>query len=82
VSRKPDGLPRDGPLPTDLATFAKELAAEFFERMKVFGKKFGGCVYPLVADKSASGGRQAPDSSSKSNTPYTVPEFTGGEVLR
>ena len=40
-----NGLPRDGPIPTDLATFAKELATEFFERMKVFGEKFGGSVY-------------------------------------
>ena len=28
-----------------MKTFAKELAAEFFERMKVFGEKFGGSVY-------------------------------------
>jgi hypothetical protein len=40
-----NGLPRDGPIPTDLATFAKGLAAEFFERLKVFGEKFGGGVY-------------------------------------
>jgi hypothetical protein len=40
-----DGLPRDGPTPTDLATFAKGLAAEFFERMKVFGEKFDSSVY-------------------------------------
>jgi len=40
-----DGLPRDGPIPTDLATFAKGLAAEFFERMKVFGEKFDSSVY-------------------------------------
>jgi hypothetical protein len=42
---KLDGLPRDGPIPTDLATFAEGLAAEFFERMKVFGEKFDSSVF-------------------------------------
>jgi len=42
---KVNGLPRDGPIATDLATFAKGLAAEFFERMKVFGEKFDSSVY-------------------------------------
>ena len=40
-----DSLPRDGPIPTDLAAFAKGLAAEFFERMKVFGEKFDSSVF-------------------------------------
>jgi hypothetical protein len=37
--------PRAGPTTTDLATFAKGLAAEFLERMKAFGEKFGGSVF-------------------------------------
>jgi hypothetical protein len=40
-----DCLPRDGPIATDLATFAKDLAAEFLERMKVFGERFDSSVY-------------------------------------
>jgi len=40
-----DSLPRAGPISTDLATFAKGLAAEFFDRMKVFGEKFDSSVY-------------------------------------
>ncbi len=42
---KLDSLPRDGPIPTDLAAFAEGLAAEFFERMKVFGEKFDSSVF-------------------------------------
>jgi len=42
---KLDGLPRDGPLPTDLAAFAEGLAAEFLQRMKVFGEKFDSSVF-------------------------------------
>jgi hypothetical protein len=34
-----DSSPRAGPIQTDLAEFAKALAAELFERMKVFGEK-------------------------------------------
>lgn len=40
-----DSSPRDGPMPTDLTEFAKGLAAEFFERMKVFGEKFDSSVF-------------------------------------
>jgi hypothetical protein len=40
-----NGLPRDGPMATDMATFAKGLAAEFLERMKVFGEKFDSAVF-------------------------------------
>ena len=40
-----NGMPRDGPVATDLATFAQDLAAEFFERMQVFGEKFDSSVY-------------------------------------
>jgi len=40
-----NGSPRDGPITTDLATFAKGLAAAFFERMKVFGEKFDTSVF-------------------------------------
>jgi len=40
-----DSLPRDGPLPTDLATFAQGLAAEFLQRMKAFGEKFDSSVF-------------------------------------
>jgi len=36
----------------------------------------------LVAEMTASGGRQAPDFSTKSNVPHAVLEFTGGEVFR
>ena len=42
---KLDGLPRDGPIPTDLAAFADGLAAEFLQRMKVFGEKFDSAVF-------------------------------------
>jgi hypothetical protein len=38
-------FPRDGPVATDLAVFAKDLAGEFFERMKVFGEKFDSSVF-------------------------------------
>ena len=37
--------PRDGPIPTDIATFASGLASEFLERMKVFGDKFDSSVF-------------------------------------
>lgn len=37
--------PRDGPLPADIVTFAKDLAAEFLERMKVFGEKFNTSTF-------------------------------------
>jgi len=40
-----DCRPRDGPVSTDLATFAKALAAEFLTRMKVFGEKFDSSVF-------------------------------------
>lgn len=40
-----DNSPRDGPVPEDIATFAKELAAEFLERMKVFGEKFNSSTF-------------------------------------
>lgn len=40
-----DCRPRDGPVLTDLATFAKALAAEFLARMKVFGEKFDSSVF-------------------------------------
>jgi hypothetical protein len=40
-----NSLPRAGPIPTDLAEFGKVLAAEFFERMKVFGEKFDSSVF-------------------------------------
>jgi hypothetical protein len=40
-----DRRPRDGPVPTDVAEFAKALAAEFFARMKVFGEKFDSSVF-------------------------------------
>jgi hypothetical protein len=39
-----DCRPRDGPVPTDWATFARGLAAEFLARMKVFGQKFDHSV--------------------------------------
>jgi hypothetical protein len=39
-----DCRPRDGPVSTDLAAFARALAAEFLERMKVFGEKFDAAV--------------------------------------
>jgi hypothetical protein len=37
--------PRDGPVPTDWATFARGLAGEFLARMKVFGEKFDNSVF-------------------------------------
>lgn len=40
-----DRSPRDGPVPTDLASFAQGLAAEFFQRMKAFGEKFNSSVF-------------------------------------
>ncbi len=40
-----DSSPRAGPIPTDWAEFAKAFAAEFFERMKVFGEKFDSSVF-------------------------------------
>jgi hypothetical protein len=40
-----DCLPRAGPIPTDLVTFAQGLAAEWLERMKVFGEKFDSSVF-------------------------------------
>ena len=40
-----DSSPRDGPVSADIATFAKDLAGEFLERMKVFGEKFNGSTY-------------------------------------
>ena len=49
-----------------------------------FGNSLGGSnrLAPLVAEKTASRGRQAPDFSIKANVPCAVLEFTGGEVLR
>jgi hypothetical protein len=38
-------LARAGPVAADVAVFAEGLAAEFFERMKVFGEKFDSSVY-------------------------------------
>jgi hypothetical protein len=40
-----DHSPRDGPVPEEIATFAKELAAEFLQRMKVFGEKFNSSTF-------------------------------------
>ena len=40
-----NSLPRAGPIRTDLAEFAQALAAEFFERMKVFGETFDSSVF-------------------------------------
>jgi hypothetical protein len=40
-----DCRPRDGPIPTDWATFAQGLAAEFLRRMKVFGETFDSSVF-------------------------------------
>jgi len=40
-----DNSPRDGPLPEDIATFAKQLAAEFLERMKAFGERFDSSTF-------------------------------------
>jgi len=40
-----DSSPRDGPVSEDLATFAKDLAEEFLDRMKVFGENFNGSTY-------------------------------------
>ena len=40
-----DSSPRDGPVSGDIATFAEDLAAEFLERMKVFGESFNGATY-------------------------------------
>lgn len=39
-----NAMPRDGPLPADVVTFAKGLAAEFLQRMKIFGEKFDSSV--------------------------------------
>jgi len=40
-----DSSPRDGPLPADIVALAKGLAAEFLERMKVFGEKFNSSTF-------------------------------------
>jgi hypothetical protein len=40
-----DHRPRDGPISTDMATYAKELAAEFVTRMKAFGEKFDSSIF-------------------------------------
>ncbi len=40
-----DNSPRDGPPSEDLATFAQQLAAEFLERMQVFGEKFNSSTF-------------------------------------
>jgi len=40
-----NGLPRDGPLPADVAAFAQGLAAEFFQRIQIFGEKFDASVF-------------------------------------
>jgi hypothetical protein len=40
-----DCRPRDGPVFTDRAAFAKALAAEFLTRMKAFGEKFDSSVF-------------------------------------
>jgi hypothetical protein len=42
---RPDSSPRDGPVSADIATFAEDLAAEFLDRMKVFGEKFNSSTY-------------------------------------
>ena len=40
-----DSSPRYNPLPADTMAFAQGLAAEFLERMKVFGEKFNSSTY-------------------------------------